>query len=233
MQSLPWLACLSLALAGCSNPAAQPTQSSTKAHHEHGARVAIHGMVLFGKRTLFLEHIPMFSPPHDQQLILRVAVGKELPSPDFSREVHTVKPTSELSLDKLAAGRVRELVGDIYRGNFESGGEKLHSGVRFAIEGIVLSRALPSDEASVNGEQAYFVIGSADDAYLSHHIRPARAFQQILAVDGKDPLLGGLVPDTARAQQLVVRGDERLRGGRGTTRELWCLVAPDFVEPCR
>jgi hypothetical protein len=216
--------------------------------HDHAAgdRVGVHGMVLFGRSHHYLEHIPMFRPPHDRQLVLRVtlrdAAGAVIAG-DFGGATHTVKPSATFSLDDLAAAKLPRFTGDVYRGNFEDGGTQLQAGVTFGVDQVLIARPLPGDEPIADGAQDYLVIGEPGDAYLSNVIRSARGFQQILRLDAID----GLAPSPSRVQRVTVSSATRLAPAStdvvtspGPARvslrvgpELWCLIAPEFVERCR
>jgi hypothetical protein len=228
------IAWIFLVLVGCAG-------APTVAHVGQG-RVGLHGMVLFGRTHHYLEHIPMFRPPHDRQLILRVSLrdasGAAI-TDDFGAETHSVKPSGSFSLDQLAANHLPRFTGDIYRGNFEDGGVLARAGVTFTVDAVVLARPLPGDEPIADGAQDYLVLGDPGDAYLVHVIRAARGFQQILRLDS----ITGMTPEPDRVQHVAVASAARLAPGpihAGPARvslqvgaELWCLTAPEFVERCR
>jgi hypothetical protein len=213
-----------LAIAGCAGPAVQSPPAPAPA--PTGARVGIHGMVVVGRAQHYFEHIPMFRPPHDQQLVLRVALrdraGVALDT-DFGARTYTFEPAQPTSLDDLAhAGRT--LVGDIHRGSFERGGELAIAGVTATVEAVVLSRPLPGTAA-----HGAYVFGAGGDTYATGAIAPNRAFQQIVRVTG-----AAAAPDVARPVDVA---DGRLAPGAAlgdgvVAAELWCVAGPDFYDPC-
>ena len=157
-------------------------------HEQHpGGRMGIHGMVLFGKTHHYLEHIPMFSPPHDVQAIFRVS-GID---GDYSTGTFTVEPAQKFSLDDLLQRRLQEFTGTIYRGNFEDGGQKLHENVRITVDEVLLARDLPGSEPPPGKES--FVIGEPGDTYVSAIITKARGVQKI--VHGEQVLWCVVGPD--------------------------------------
>jgi hypothetical protein len=239
-----------IALLGCgdtSRPASPPSAShhAGRDHHHDGARVGIHGMVLFGRNHHYLEHIPMFSPPHDEQLVMRATLtdarGKPITG-DFSDQGYTIQPTTEFSLDDLVLRRRREFRADVFRGNFEAGGTRIHGDVHVVVDEVLVARNLPGSEPIADGDQEYLLVGEPGDAYLTNYIRRTRGFQQILRVDAID----GPARSPASAHRLRLQSQARVAASTTTTAlagtarltmkigpELSCLVAPDFASPCR
>jgi hypothetical protein len=223
---------LAILVAACTaRPSIPP---SSHAANTHGARVAIHGMVVFGRAGhYYLEHIPTFRPPHDAQLVVRAALHDRRGDAivrDLADGTYTLQPIEPVSLDDLLRGRRTELVGDLYRGSFERDGVVIEPGVRVAIDTQLLARPLPGP----GGEPGYFLIGNGEDAYLTNAIGPDRPYQQILRVAGGAPALDSVVR--------IARGAGRLAPGMAVAepsfglsvgRELWCVVGTEFVDPCR
>src|SRR5512147_3160612 len=122
-----------LLVAGCRGdattpPPEHPSPSSCAARsaaHRAGDRVGTHGMVVFGRRGgYFLEHIPMYSPPHDEQLVMRVSLHTAAGAPldaDLSDQGYSLQPATTFSLDELVLREHAGFAGDIHRGNFEAG----------------------------------------------------------------------------------------------------------------
>jgi hypothetical protein len=221
------------------------------AHHD-GDRSGLHGMVLFGRTNYFLEHIPMFSRPHNEQLVMRVtlktAQGADVTN-DFSDQGYSVQPTTQFSLDDLTLGKRITFTGNIHRGNFEENGPVVLTGVKIAVDEVLVARNLPGTEPIATDEQEYFVVGDADDAYATNFIRDSRGFQQILRVDA----IEGATPSASRVLKVKAKSVRRLAASAtpaigaiakaglpdGTRvsltigEELWCLNAPDFTERCQ
>jgi len=186
-----------------------------------GGRVGIHGMVLFGKTHHYLEHIPMFSPPHDAQILMRVTLRDDkgaVLTDDFSTGPFTVEPAAKWSLDDLIAKRLTRFTGTIHRGSFEQDGPTLRANVQITVDEVLVARPLPGAEPIAAGDQEYFVVGEPGDVYLSNVIRKDRGFQQVLHVDSAP----------AGGPRITVHAADRLRTGR----ELWCVTAPDFTNAC-
>ncbi|MBA3502387.1 MAG: hypothetical protein M4D80_08595 [Myxococcota bacterium] len=219
------------------------------AHHD-GDRSGLHGMVLFGRANYFLEHIPMFSRPHNEQLVMRVSLktaqGADVTN-DFSDQGYSVRPTTQFSLDDLTLGKRVAFAGNVHRGNFEENGPVILTNVKITVDEVLVARNLPGSEPIAPDEQEYFVVGDADDAYATNFIRDARGFQQILRVDA----IEGATPSPSRVLKVRAKATKRLaasptpapgviaKAGADGTRvtlvvgeELWCLKAPDFVARC-
>jgi hypothetical protein len=220
----------------------------TGAHHD-GDRTGLHGMVLFGRTSYFLEHIPMFQRPHNEQLVMRVklrdAQGHAIDR-DFGDQGYTVKPTTQFSLDDLSLGKRVTFTGDIHRGSFETGGAVLLRGVQISVEEVLVARNLPGTEPIAADEQEYFVVGDPDDAYVTNVIRDSRGVQHILRVDA----IAGFSPSPSRVHRIKAKALARFApttqitavlpkaAAEGTRlvlelgNELWCVRAPDFFEAC-
>ncbi len=211
--------------ASASAPPACATRSSDL---RAGDRVGTHGMVVFGRPGgYFLEHLPMYTPPHDEQIVMRVslrtAAGAAL-DVDLSDQAYSIKPTAELSLDDLLLRSRTSFPGDLHRGNFEADGPVIHPGVTVTVDEILLSIRVPADGHT---SPSYYVVGNAAGGmYATNAIRDSRGILEIirLASFPRPPPAGcALALTEAEARELV--------GAAGSTR-LWCLRPPDFVEPC-
>lgn len=193
-------------------------------HEPAGGRVGIHGMVLFGRTHHYLEHIPMFSPPHDAQILMRVTLRDDrgaVVTDDFSTGPFTVEPSAKWSLDDLIAKRLTRFTGTIHRGSFEADGPTLRSNVQITVDEILVARPLPGSEPIAAGDQEYFVVGEPGDGYASNVIRTDRGFQQLLRVDAA----GAVTPQAGKLQRVTLHS--RLQAA-----ELWCVTAPDFTNAC-
>ena len=184
-------------------------------------------MLVFGRRGgYFLEHIPMYSPPHDEQLVMRVSLRTAAGAPfdaDLSDQGYSMRPTTSFSLDDLVLRERASFVGDLHRGNFEAGGPVLHPGLTVTIDAVLVSRRLPAADGA---SPAYYVVGDgAGTAYATNAIRESRGNQQIVRLGAfRRPLPAhcALALTDAEARELV----------DASAPTLWCLRPPDFVEPC-
>lgn len=145
-----------------------------------GGRSGLHGMVIFGKDSYFIEHIPMLHPPHDFQIVASITIkntaGKIL-KPDLSQNGFTLKPAANFSLNNFIEGRVKQLSAEIYQGSFEQNGKVIQGleSVTIEIAEILLARQLPQ-----NSSQKFFeVTDSTATSYQTAIITPQNNIQVI------------------------------------------------------
>jgi hypothetical protein len=149
-----------------------------------GSHVSVHGMVLFGSKSgkLYLSHIPLYSSPHNIQVIVEVGIVGGVPeaSQTFATKNFTVRP-DRFSLYDLAAGTLRTIKGTIFLGNFESGGRPIHNGVQFEVKRVIYQGALLQTTPR-NPALEYVAVGTPAEPFLVHIIDAAPSFDHIVAV---------------------------------------------------
>ncbi|HVE82031.1 MAG TPA: hypothetical protein VND93_04265 [Myxococcales bacterium] len=198
-------------------------------------RMGTHGMVLFGggDDPIYASHIPMFRPPHDLQLVLRISLqhASWTPPASFSDTGYTLVP-ERLDLTALLEGRLTAFKAEVFRGNFEAGGVKLAEGVDVKVKEVVLSNPL-SKSAKAERELTYFWLPGG---FLLHRISGPPDFDHVLRVTPARFAAG--IPFILEGRPN--KSDQRLReketvqlGGKFLTiqRELSFLVGPEFVVP--
>jgi hypothetical protein len=243
---------ITIALMGCA-VAHVSTLKEFSGVHTKGDRVGGHGMALFGQKNYFLSHIPVFSRPHNEQLVMKVALKDDQDQPivfDFGNEGYSLSPDTHISLDDMANGDVVTYTGNIHKGNFEHGGAIAFSGVTVTIEMILVARNLPGNNEIDDGVQHYFLLGDETEAFLLNYVRLKRSYQQIVRLEDTGlPEVPGLSP--LKVLLVSVESTDRLQGGQlatfglertgaavpptfelETKTELWCLKGPDFFQPC-
>jgi hypothetical protein len=183
-------ALLMLACAACGGGA---SSSDSTAHHGPGDRPAVHGMLLFGERRVYLSHLPLFHAPHDYQLILAADLegGADPLGPrsrylDDRRRTQTAVYTfvpERFRLPDLAfqrkAGAFR-FRGEVVRGHFERGGTEIDRDVRVTPRVIFAEKLAPEGKVS---SDSWLLFGTRDEAYVAHLVAGPPDFDQILAVD--------------------------------------------------
>jgi hypothetical protein len=144
----------------------------------HG-RVGLHGMVVFGNGSkYFIEHIPMFHPPHDYQVVAEVRLSTRGQSvrENFSNASFTLKPNANFSLDEFISGELTGFKGSIYSGSFEQDGKVLSGleNVEVEVAAILFARQLPA-ESNV----PFFEVEDGENTYRTNAITPRRSDQRI------------------------------------------------------
>jgi hypothetical protein len=214
-----------------------------KANESVDARVGSHGMIVTGTPShLLLSHIPMFHKPHDVQLILQAkVVGANTLPKSLSEKLHTFVPDL-LSLDALRTGKLTEMQGTVYAGNFEDGGTAL-SRVKVTVTSITHQHVLEATE--VAAQPTYFAQGSLNDAIVIHRIAGAPGYDQVIHASltgvSETQLAAGVVLFSVPSVDAV---HTRLQTAQTLTlaskvpvvvtplAELSCLVGPHFATAC-
>ncbi|MBI3548124.1 MAG: hypothetical protein HY078_03625 [Elusimicrobia bacterium] len=193
-----------------------------------------HGMLLVGKNTTFISHLPMFHSPHDYQSIaeVRLSLSGRDPRAEYVADQATTKakfytlvPQAKWVLPDQITNK-RSFLADIYRGHFERGGEAILEGVTVEIVNVVHFRKFDrSEHANQNFDHPrYIVFGKGGEGFLAHLIRNKPDFDEILeatlspsATDNRlqagpqVPLLSKLRPGNSYSTMLNTgSGQERL-----------------------
>lgn len=148
-------------------------------------RPAIHGMLLVGRDTLFVSHLPMFHTPHDFQAIAEVAfdaAATAVHRRDAERHpdaLYTVEPTADAVLPALFQVGA-QFTANLYRGHFERGGEKIAEAVPLTVRRIVHFRRF--QPASPAARDHWLAFGHAGERFLAHRIEAPDDFDQVLAL---------------------------------------------------
>lgn len=236
--------------------APKPQEQDHSHHHGHdhdqfdpvpppGGHMGTHGMLVFGKH--YFSHIPMFHKPHDYQILLDVEMKHESlpPGKDYGHELHTFVP-APFSLGDLLNGKIHELEGTLYQGNFEGDGKPICDHVKVDVKQILSSKHLEADSQG-SKELNYVVYGDQQDAYLIHPIAGNAGFDQLLSIDpsglglSDGQLAQGVplqMPDRPNDIDHRLRAQETHVSAQGPNgpvqfsveKELSCLVGPHFTE---
>jgi len=164
------------------------TTTAHEHHHDEAAPEAVHAMVLFGDKTLYLSHMPLFSPPHNDQVILQVSLTKDGENPEEryreDREssgtpFYSVKPPA-MHLHVLEEGA--SFVGDVHRNSYEDDGELVDSGVTVTVQNVVYTHKLDPKTNNPSGDRNYLCFGQPSEFFAAHQITSAPSFDQIMSV---------------------------------------------------
>ena len=128
--------------------------------------VSVHGMFVFGRSTIYLNHLPMFMPKHDVQAIFEAtfdAQGANAYAKSKSGLVTLVpEPMSLLEL----VGSPHDFFADLYDGHFERGGQKIASHIQVHVVRTVhahkIGAAAPSPDIQFGNCQAHFITKAPD-----------------------------------------------------------------------
>jgi hypothetical protein len=156
-------------------------------------------LVLGGQRTddalrspAYVSHLPMFTAPHDFQVILRVGGEAARRYGDFvahfgSSSIYTFAP-EPFSIDELDPGAAggparKSFGGTLYRGHFERGGSEIADDVSFDVEQVVHFRRFRPGPSPAPEPLRYLCFGQRDAAFLAHLVQAPPDFDQILQVE--------------------------------------------------
>jgi hypothetical protein len=127
-----------------------------------------HGMVLFGgKDGLYASHLPMFHPPHDTQVVLRLHFAD--PGLDASMRARLEGRTALWTLDpdkfelsRLAPGAaqpLRTFAANVVEGHFEQGGATRYGHAPVIVDEVLVYRPL-SPAGGVRARSTYVPVGT-------------------------------------------------------------------------
>jgi hypothetical protein len=157
-----------------------------------------HGMLVFGKKTTYASHLPMFHQPHDYQAIFQIDV---LPAPRArTNEEHATASAYEaaqnnlndeqpyfsieparMDLTKVLDGTITTFKAKLYKGHFERGGQLLGN-TRVTVNKILIGAKLDGEQEPGTIEK-YLVFGDKDEAYAAHVILERPSFDAIVKLE--------------------------------------------------
>jgi hypothetical protein len=162
----------------------------------------IHNMMIVGRQTVFLSHLPMFNSPravspHRYQVILEATFTK--PGSDTQAvyandrknnpktKIYTLSPDKEFVLPNLvssgAGSSLSRFTANIFRGHFEKREKKLlASDVDVNVKKVVHFREFDPNGRPVD-QLEYILFGKGKELFLAHLITRPPDFDQILSVN--------------------------------------------------
>ena len=172
--------------------------ADNRARH-HGSRdePAVHNMLIVGKETIFLSHLPMFrapdsDSPHRYQVILEASLSgpsaQAAYTDDRSRNsatrTYTLNP-AEFVLPQLSPGAsapIATFKANVFRGHLEKQGTKLIiKDTDVVVRNIVHFREFDS-AAKRLPQLEYILFGKGNELFLAHLITRPPDFDQVLSV---------------------------------------------------
>jgi len=159
-----------------------------------GSDVGLHGMLLFGEGKIYLSHLPMFDPPHNFQVFLRVTLSSEGTEPRSAylkdraatgTKLYTFVPEEFPMLglvgDSSRPPPVTSFKGSIFRGHFERGGTQLLAGVTASVDEVVYLEELDGTAEPLDGQKLeYLCLGEPGEQFLAHIITNKPSFDHIV-----------------------------------------------------
>jgi hypothetical protein len=181
------------------NAKAQPAS-----HSHHQDQPNEHNMLIVGKQTVFLSHLPMFSAPgfvspHRYQVILEATFMKSDSNPQTvyagdrrnnpKTKIYMLNPDKFILPDLVSSGAnpsLSRLKGKVFRGHFEREGRKLlASDVDVIVKNVVHFREFASN-ATPLAKLEYILFGKGNELFLAHFITKPPDFDQVLSVNVAD-----------------------------------------------
>lgn len=199
-------------------------------------RPASHGMAVVGVETIFLSHLAMFHSPHDYQVLMQVAFGKDDAAYRDDRKknpatlLYTFAP-AKFVLTQLFPGPSGEppalttITGSLVRNHFEQPDAHPEPPVEISSDVVVdvidvLYHNRFDPHASALEHLSYVLFGRGSEIFLAHRITKEPDFDQLIAVGVR----GVSVSDEQLAQgvDITVTGrpnthDSRVRDGEKVT----------------
>ena len=182
-----------LLLSFCLAFAAAAPAASAEPPAGRGPSWGLHGMLLFGGADgLWASHLPMFHPPHDRQVILRIAfddaaLESRLRAQLAARPAVWTLVPEKFELERLAPGAAQPLAAfraDVVEGHFERGGSTRHAGATVRVVAVERFQAL-SSAAAPGREATYRPIGAGRTWFLVKDIAARPDFDHVVSVAGE------------------------------------------------
>lgn len=146
-----------------------------------------HGMLLFGDKTNYASHLPMFHSPHDYQAIFKIEL-KDLEesntlndykkSKESGEKIHTIVP-EPMDLSEVLIGSKKKFIASIFIGHFERGGINIGK-IKIRVERIIFQDKLIANKE--NSKENYLIFGESGEYYATHIIGAKPSFDAVYAV---------------------------------------------------
>ena len=157
----------------------------------------VHGMLVFGERSVYLSHLPIFGSPHDYQVILEATFAKSGRDPQadyFSdrkrtgKKMYTLEPQQFVLTDLAAPSPRRSFKANVYRDHFErfrtqraKDAALIAEGVDVGVTRVIHFRKFEPGAAGLS-QLEYLLFGKANELFLAHSITKPPDFDQVLSV---------------------------------------------------
>lgn len=143
-----------------------------------------HGMLLFGKKSNYISHLPMFHSPHDYQVIAQVEMlnkGSEQTLAKYEeakkkQTLFTLVPEL-MDLSKVVSGEITSFGAIIYKGHFERGGTPIGS-VKVNISKKIIGEKIAKGKGA---SLEFKCFGHDDEYFVAHMIKGQPTYDAIYA----------------------------------------------------
>ena len=146
--------------------------------------MAVHGMLIFGQKTTYASHLPMFHPPHDYQLIMQIHLegAKSVLNKYESLKANgdtlfTIAP-EVMDLALVVNGSTKQFKAQLFSGHFERGGQSIGP-VTVVVETFVVNKKL---DPLAPQQNQYTIFGQAGEYFAAHLINGKPSFDYIAKV---------------------------------------------------
>jgi len=149
------------------------------AQHEEHDYMGSHGMVFFSSPggELFAYHMPLYSKPHDYQLLYKLRAPQEVKQLLNKDGLLTLLP-ERFNLSKLINGDTLTLNADFYQGHFERGGTKVMSAKIEFVE-QTYKRSLKSLSSDTKGSNFEYIKIDDESHLLIYRIEKRPSFDSL------------------------------------------------------
>lgn len=182
----------------------------------------IHGMLVVGRETVYVSHLPMFMAMHRYQGIWEVSFGKdadevyraERARPENAKLIFTLVPKERFRLPELTTTR-KSFKADVFLGHFErEGNKRILANVTVTLKKQVHWHPFRNRHERPE-TLTYLLFGQGDERFLAHWIGVAPSYDQIVALAPSAAL--GEIPSGTQVL-FPKRGDgEALRAGESVS----------------
>lgn len=170
-----------------------PAAATAISNHSHGTADAshgVHGMALFGGSVgLFASHLPLFRPPHDRRILLRLEIAD--PAVDGAVRARlaskpalwTIEP-ERFALSRLnpqATDPLKEFRATLVEGHFERGGRVMYRNVLIRVVEVVENTLLAPRQVAP-ARLTYRALGRGRTWFLVKVVDARPDFDHIVAL---------------------------------------------------
>lgn len=148
----------------------------------HADPKGFHGMLVFGKESVYVSHLPMFHNPHDYQAIVKVRLdpdseAKYLELAQTHKGIFTFAPSGLFVLPDVIKFKT-PIKGTLFFGHFERGGKEIMD-VELELETVILFKKLTSGVA----QDKYLIFGSNKESFAAHLIDAKPGLDEFWEID--------------------------------------------------